>query len=108
MHCAPRSGGPGAEFPGDDGFAGEDGRYGDHPVFLQFEAGEYRDMEPAWAAGGISCKGGWWIAHNRGFYDVDPIDCDGRTFIYSGRWRGRMFKVYIDLRSGHIKGVARG
>lgn len=99
---------PALGLSGTTAFAGDDGRHGDHPVFLQFEAGEYRYPEPAWAAGGISCKGGRWIARSRGFYDVDPIDCHGRTFIYSGRWWGETFKVYIDSKSGHIRGVGPG
>ncbi len=88
--------------------AGGNGSYGGHPVFLQYEFGEYRYPEPAWAAGGISCKGGRWIAYHRGFDDVDPIDCHGRIFVYSGWWRGKMFNVHIDSKSGHVRGVSRG
>jgi hypothetical protein len=74
-------------------------------IFLQFEFGEYRYPEPAWAAGGISCKGGWRIVDKRGFHDVAPIECHGRTFTYSAWWRDEVFKVYVDSMSGRILGV---
>jgi hypothetical protein len=81
---------------------------GDHPVFLQYEHGEYRYPERAWAEGGISCVGGGWIVYHRGFYNVNPIDCEGRTFIYSGsRWDG-VFKIHVDSRSGYVRGVSPG
>jgi hypothetical protein len=75
------------------------------PIFLQFEFGEYRYPEPAWAAGGISCKGGWRIVDKRGFHDVAPIECHGRTFTYSAWWRDEVFRVYVDSASGRILGV---
>jgi hypothetical protein len=89
--------------------AGDFVRHGDHPVFLQYEAGHYRYPEASWAKGGISCLGGSWIVYNRGFYDIEPVDCEGRTFIYSaGRWWGDRYLVYVDSKSGHIRGVAPG
>jgi hypothetical protein len=75
------------------------------PLFLQFEFGEYRYPEPAWAAGGISCKGGRRIVHNRGFDEVRPLECSGRTFTYSGWWDGDRFRIYVDSASGRIMGV---
>ncbi len=99
---------PALSFLGTAASAGDYGRHREHPVFLQFEFGEYRYPERAWAAGGISCRGGQWIAHNRGFYAVDPIDCHGRTFVYYGRWWGDTFKVHIDSRTGRIRGVSPG
>jgi hypothetical protein len=75
-------------------------------VLLQFEFGEYRYPEPAWAAGGISCRGGWKIVKARGFYHVDPLDCRGRTFTYLGRWRGDALRIFVDSATGRIIGVA--
>jgi hypothetical protein len=74
-------------------------------VFLQFEFGEYRYPEPAWAAGGISCKGGKKIVHTRGFREIEPIECDGRLFTYAGLWRGEPFRVVVDSATGRIIGV---
>jgi hypothetical protein len=74
-------------------------------VLLQFEFGEYRYPEPAWAAGGISCRGGWKIVKARGFYHVDPLDCHGRTFTYLGRWRGDTLRIFVDSATGRIIGV---
>jgi hypothetical protein len=88
--------------------AGDIYHHGDHPVFLQFEAGEYRYPEASWAAGGISCLGGHYIVYHRGFYDIDPIDCAGRTFIYSAERWGARYRVYVDSRSGYVRGVAPG
>jgi hypothetical protein len=89
--------------------AGDFDRHGDLPVFLQFEAGDYRYPEASWAQGGISCLGGRSIVYHRGFRYIDPIDCEGRTFIYSGEWWwGERYLVYVDSRSGHIRGVAPG
>jgi hypothetical protein len=78
---------------------------GHDDVFLQYEFGEYRYPEAAWAAGGVSCKGGWKIVHTRGFRDVRPIDCHGRTFTYVGWWRGDTFKVLVNSGTGRIIGV---
>jgi hypothetical protein len=73
--------------------------------FLQFEFGKYRYPEPAWAAGGISCKGGKKIVRTRGFRDVEPIECDGPLFTYAGLWRGEPFRVVVDSATGRILGV---
>ncbi|HEY7747068.1 MAG TPA: hypothetical protein VH933_00100 [Aestuariivirgaceae bacterium] len=80
------------------------GRQG-HDVLLQFEFGEYSYPERSWAEGGISCRGGGRIVHNRGFRDVRPIECDGRTFTYIGSWRGDVLKVLVDSATGRIIGV---
>ena len=74
-------------------------------VLLQFEFGEYRYPEAAWAAGGISCRGGSRIVYNRGFDHVRPLDCAGRTFTYIGWWRGDPFRVFVDSAAGRIIGV---
>lgn len=85
--------------------AGGHGWHGHDDVLLQFEFGEYRYPEPAWAAGGISCRGGGRIVHTRGFRHIRPIDCHGRTFTYVGWWRGDTFKVFVNSGSGRIIGV---
>jgi len=74
-------------------------------IFLQFEFGEYRYPEPAWAAGGISCRGGSKIVRARGFYHVNPLDCHGRTFTYHGYWRGDDLRIFVDSMTGRIIGV---
>lgn len=87
------------------GEAGDSGWYGRDDVFLQFEFGEYRYPEPAWAAGGISCRGGWKIVRTRGFRHVHPIECRGKTFTYLGQWRGDTFRVFVNSATGRILGV---
>jgi hypothetical protein len=77
----------------------------DDVVFLQFEFGEYRFPEPAWAAGGISCQGGQRIVFKRGFDVVNPLECHGRTFTYTGWWHGDIFRIFVDSASGRIIGV---
>jgi len=81
------------------------GGYDRDDVLLQFEFGEYRYPEAAWAAGGISCRGGGKIVRTRGFHHVRPIDCRGKTFAYVGWWRGDTFKVFVNSGSGRIIGV---
>ena len=78
---------------------------GGHDILLQFEFGEYRYPEAAWAAGGISCRGGSRIVDNRGFSHVRPLDCRGRTFTYLGWWHGDPFRVFVDSAAGRIIGV---
>ena len=77
----------------------------DH-TFLQFEFGEYRHPEPAWAAGGISCRGGWKIVRNRGFRHVSPLDCNGRKFVYVAHWQEEPLRVHVDSATGRIMGVS--
>lgn len=76
----------------------------DH-VFLQFEFGEYTYPEPSWVAGGISCRGGGRIVRNRGFRQVGPLDCQGRTFVYQANWRGDVLNVHVDSATGRVIGV---
>jgi hypothetical protein len=75
-------------------------------VFLQFEFGEYTYPEPSWVAGGISCRGGGRIVRNRGFRQIGPLDCQGRTFVYQASWRGEVLHVHVDSATGRIIGVA--
>ena len=77
--------------------------HGSH--LLRFEFGEYLPSEPAWEAGGISCRSGKMIVKKRGFDGVRAVECFGRTFTYVGWYRGDDFTVYVNSRSGHIIGV---
>lgn len=74
-------------------------------TLLRFEFGEYLPSEPAWAAGGISCRSGQKIVSNRGFYGVRIAECSGRTFRYVGWYHGDSFTVFVNSHSGHITGV---
>lgn len=75
--------------------------------FLRFEFGRYLPSEPAWRAGGISCKSGKRIVWKRGFRSVDPVDCHGYIFTYVGTYRGGEYRVVVNALSGRIIGVAR-
>jgi hypothetical protein len=44
----------------------------------------------------------------RGFRDVHPLECHGRTFAYLGWWRGDRFTVYVNSATGRILGVGPG
>jgi hypothetical protein len=87
---------------------GAHGWLGGEKGFLQFEFGEYRYPEPAWAAGGISCRVGWKIVRTRGFRDVRPLECRGRTFTYLAWWRGDRLTVYVNSATGRILGARPG
>jgi hypothetical protein len=44
----------------------------------------------------------------RGFRDVHPLECRGRTFTYLGWWRGDRLTVYVDSATGRILGAGPG
>ena len=73
--------------------------------FLRFEFGEYLPSEPSWEAGGISCMSGERIVWNRGFRLIRPVDCNGETFSYLGRYHGGSYEIFVNSLSGRIIGV---
>ena len=72
---------------------------------LRFEFGEYLPSEPSWEAGGISCMSGERIVWNRGFRFIRPVDCNGGTFSYLGRYHGGSYEIFVNSLSGRIIGV---
>jgi hypothetical protein len=56
-------------------------------------------------SGGLTCGEGRRIVRERGYSNVRPIDCGGRTFTYAARERGAPVEVRVSARSGRIVSV---
>jgi hypothetical protein len=57
--------------------------------------------------GGITCGQGRRIVERRGFRNVRARNCQGRTFVYSGR-RGRAdHRIEVRRRDGRIVSIRR-
>src|SRR5262245_22176465 len=55
----------------------------------------------------ISCAEGARRVRNRGFRDVRPIDCRGRTFLYRGRRGDRRYEIEVRRNNGRVVNVTR-
>jgi hypothetical protein len=56
---------------------------------------------------GITCGQGRRIVERRGFRNVRPRSCEGRTFVYAGRRRGDDFRIEVRRRDGQITSIER-
>src|SRR5262245_31706596 len=56
---------------------------------------------------GISCGQGRRIDERRGFRNVRPRSCEGRTFVYNGRRRGNDYRIEVRRRDGRIVDIER-
>jgi hypothetical protein len=56
---------------------------------------------------GITCGQGRRIVERRGFRNVRPRSCEGRTFVYNGRRRGDDFRIEVRRRDGQITNIER-
>jgi hypothetical protein len=54
---------------------------------------------------GVTCREGRRIVRERGFSDVRPIDCNGRSLVFSARERGQPVEIRISARNGRIVSV---
>jgi hypothetical protein len=50
----------------------------------------------------LSCGEAKWRVRNRGFRNVDTIECRGRTYTFEASRRGNRVIVYVDSRSGRV------
>jgi hypothetical protein len=57
--------------------------------------------------GRISCRRGERIVERAGFRRVQPRDCSGRRYVYSGRRYGERYLIRVDSRRARIVGVDR-
>jgi hypothetical protein len=57
--------------------------------------------------GKISCRRGERIVERAGFRRVQPRDCSGRRYVYSGRRNGDRFLIRVDSRRARIVDVDR-
>jgi len=78
---------------------------------FRFYFGGFWYPEPYWQIGignpyRIGCAEGRSILRDRGFYRVHIIECYGRTYTYTGRRHGDMFRILLSSRSGRIVDVS--
>lgn len=57
--------------------------------------------------GKISCRRGERIVERAGFRRVQPRDCSGRRYVYTGRKHGDRFLIRVDSRRARIVDVDR-
>ena len=55
----------------------------------------------------ISCREARQIVREEGFRDVRAFDCEGRSYQFEARRKGRSFIVVVSARSGNIIDVRR-
>lgn len=55
----------------------------------------------------VSCREARQIVRSEGFRDVRAIDCEGRSYQFEARRKGRFFLVVVSSRSGDIIDVSR-
>lgn len=55
----------------------------------------------------LSCREARQIVRSEGFRDVRAVDCEGRTYQFEARRRGRPVLVVVSSRSGEILDVSR-
>jgi hypothetical protein len=53
----------------------------------------------------ISCRTGRQLVRGQGFYRVNALECQGRTFTYLARENGKLVRVTVDSRHGRIIGT---
>jgi hypothetical protein len=76
----------------------------------RFYFGGFWYPEPYWTVGlgspyRIGCAQGRSILRDSGFYRVHTVECYGRTYTYTGRRHGDMFRILLSSRSGRIVDV---
>ncbi|WP_244480426.1 hypothetical protein [Rhizobium sp. Root1220] len=55
----------------------------------------------------LSCREGEWRLRDRGFRDVQRIDCRGRFFVYRA-WNGsQRFEIALNSRNGRVADIRR-
>ena len=57
--------------------------------------------------GKISCRRGERIVERAGFRRVQPRDCRGRRYVYTGRKGGDRFVIRVDSRRARIVDIDR-
>lgn len=68
------------------------GRYGDiGPRF-----GDYRRGQR------LSCDRARKLVRNSGYYNVRVRECDGRTYTFTGKRKGKTYVLYLNSRNGNI------
>lgn len=50
----------------------------------------------------LSCGEAKWRVRERGYRNVDTIECRGRTYTFEASRRGNRVIVYVDSRSGEV------
>jgi len=55
----------------------------------------------------VSCREARQIVRSEGFREVRAVDCEGRTYQFEARRKGRYFLVVVSARSGDILDVSR-
>lgn len=55
----------------------------------------------------VSCREARRIVRSEGFRDVRAVDCEGRSYQFEARRKGRAFLVVVSSRSGDIIDVSR-
>lgn len=52
--------------------------------------------------GRLSCGEARRVVRNKGFRNVDTIECNGRTYTFEATRRGRDLTVYVNSRTGAV------
>ncbi len=55
----------------------------------------------------LSCREARQIVRSEGFREVRAVDCEGRTYQFEARRKGRYYLVVVSARSGDILDVSR-
>jgi hypothetical protein len=57
------------------------------------------------APGKLSCWQGVKRVQYRGFYNVKPMDCSGRSYSYRGRRGGDVFRISVNAYTGRVTSI---